>query len=209
MARVIGYLRVSTEEQDLEKFKSEILSFANQKRFGVVDWIEEKISGTIHWRKRGLGRILEQLQPGDVVIVNELSRFARSLSQIIEIMEFCKKRDISVFALKGSWSLDSSIESKVFLSISGMMSEIERDLISLRVKESLAAKRRDGIQLGRRKGPGKSRLDAHKPEIIALLRNGSTKSFVAVRYGVDPGTILNWLSKNQIDATPRVERVTA
>jgi DNA invertase Pin-like site-specific DNA recombinase len=79
----------------------------------------------------------------------------------------------------------------------------------MRTTEALAARKKAGIKLGRPKGPGKSRLDPFEPEIVALLRNGSPKSFVAQRYQVSEPTLWNWLTKNSIDATPIVARVTA
>jgi DNA invertase Pin-like site-specific DNA recombinase len=209
MSRVVGYLRVSTEEQDLEKFKTEILHYANRLRLGTVDWVEEKISGTVPWQKRQLGAILHQLQPGDTLITNEISRLARSLLQIIEVIEFCRNHGIAVHALKGGWVLNGDkedIATKVTLFTMAMISEVERDLISLRTAEALAAKKAAGVKLGRRKGPGKSRLDQYKPEIVSLLKNGSPKTFVAQRYDVDPATLYNWISKNQIDAAPLVAR---
>lgn len=205
MSRVIGYLRVSTEEQDLEKFKSEILLYANRLRLGNVDWAEEKISGTVPWQQRALGKILHQLQPGDILITNEISRLARSLLQVIEIIEYCRNHGIGVHALKGAWVLNGDkedIATKVTLFTLAMISEVERDLISLRTVEALAARKAAGVKLGRRKGPGKSRLDAFKPEIVALLKNGSAKTFVAQRYNVDPATLYNWISKNQLDVAP-------
>ena len=63
-----------------------------------------------------------------------------------------------------------------------MASEIERDLISSRTKEALRFKKENGIKLGRPKGQGKSKLDKFKPEIEALLSNGSTQKFIANRY---------------------------
>ena len=76
----------------------------------------------------------------------------------------------------------------------------------MRTTEALAARKKAGIKLGRPKGPGKSRLVPFEPEIVALLRNGSPKSFVSKRYGVSEPTLWNWLSKNGIDATPIVAR---
>ena len=77
-----------------------------------------------------------------------------------------------------------------------MMAEIERDLISERTKEGLRAARAKGCQ-GRPKGPGsKSKLDGYKDEIVALLQNGSTKTFVANRYGTTTANLHNWLKKN-------------
>jgi len=209
MPRVIGFLRVSTDGQDTEKFKNDILRFANDKHIGPVEWVEETVSGTVDWRQREIGRILSELQPGDILITPEISRFARSLLQILQIIEVAKKKNIAIYALKGNWQLNGNMESKVMLAVLGLVAEVERDLISMRTREALAARRAAGVQLGRKKGPGKSRLDQYKAEIVALLRNGSAKSFVAKRYAVSEPTLYNWLSKNSIDATRRVERVIA
>ena len=62
-----------------------------------------------------------------------------------------------------------------------MAAEIERDLISQRTKEALAAQKKAGIRLGRPKGSGKSKLDTYRPEIDALLNNGSTQTFIPCR----------------------------
>ena len=62
-----------------------------------------------------------------------------------------------------------------------MAAEIERELISKRTKEALAARKKQGLPLGRPQGPGKSKLDCYSAEIEALLANGSTKKFVAKR----------------------------
>ncbi len=207
--RTIGYLRVSTDGQDIEKNKGEILRFANDKHIGPVEWVGETVSGTVDWRQREIGRILKELKSGDIIITPEISRFARSLLQILQIIEEAKKKGVAIYALKGNWQLNGNMESKVMLAILGLVAEVERDLISMRTKEALAARRAAGVQLGRRKGPGKSRLDQFRVEIVALLRNGSPKSFIARRYKVSEPTLYNWISKNQIDATPRVEKVTA
>ena len=78
-------------------------------------------------------------------------------------------------------------------------SEIERDLISKRTKEALRARKVAGVKLGRPRGAGKSKLDEYKEEIIALLRNGSSKKFVAGRYGTSQVNLYNWIKKNDID----------
>lgn len=70
-----------------------------------------------------------------------------------------------------------------------MASEIERDLISKRTRESLASRKKAGVKLGRPKGPGKSKLDKYKPEIEALLNNDSTQKFIANRYQVNRGQV--------------------
>jgi DNA invertase Pin-like site-specific DNA recombinase len=198
MSRTIGYLRVSTIEQDVEKNKSDILKLANDKKLGNVEWVEEKVSGTKDWRKRELGTVFFTLKQGDAIIVSELSRLGRSTLQILEIMKECKEKGIAVHAVKGAWSLNGSMESKIVLTMLAMFSEIERDLISERTKEGLRARKAAGVTLGRPKGPGKSKLDMHKEEIFALLNNGSTKTFIAKRYGTSVPNLFNWLAKNKI-----------
>jgi DNA invertase Pin-like site-specific DNA recombinase len=80
-------------------------------------------------------------------------------------------------------------------------SEIERDLISKRTKEALRARKVAGVKLGRPKGAGKSKLDEFKEKIVALLRNGSTKAFVADNYGTSQVNLYNWLKKNNLNVT--------
>ena len=200
--RTIGYLRVSTADQDIEKNKAEILNLANNKDLGRVEWVEEKVSGVKDWRKRKLGEVVEQLQEGDALIVAEMSRLGRSTLDILEIMKVAKGKGISVYSVKGGWSLNGSMESKIVLNMLAMFAEIERDLISQRTKEALRARQAAGVKLGRPKGPGKSKLDKYRPEIEALLKNGSTKSYIAKRYGCTTSTLHNWLAKNKIDSTP-------
>lgn len=198
MSKVIGYIRVSTLDQDLEKNKADILKLANDKKLGHIEFVEEKVSGTKDWRKRKLGGVLKELTAGDTIIVSELSRLGRSTLQILEIMKLCKERDIAVHAVKGHWSLNGSMESKIVLNVLAMVSEIERDLISERTKEGLRARVAAGVKLGRPKGPGKSKLDKHRAEIINLLNNGATKTFIAKRFNCSTPNLYNWLKKNKV-----------
>lgn len=193
MARTIGYLRVSTAEQDLDKNKADIALLANEKNLGWVEWVEEKISGVKDWKKRKFGEVFGTLKKGDAVIVSELSRLGRSTLQILEIMQQAKEKGIAVHAVKGGWSLNGTMESKIVLTMLAMISEIERDLISERTKEGLRARKAAGVKLGRPKGPGRSKLDQHKEEILALLKNGSTKTYVAKKYDTSLPNLYNWL----------------
>ena len=193
-----AYLRVSTIDQDVEKNRYEVLELANSLGSTPVTFVEEKISGRVHWRKRAIGNLLEQMVTGDTLIVNELSRLGRSMLECMEILSICIERQIHVYAVKGAWRLDNSIQSKIVAMAFSMAAEIERDMISSRTKEALAARKRAGIKLGRPAGPGKSRLDQYRPEIEALLANGSTQAFIARRYGTTPGNLNRWLKQHKI-----------
>ena len=94
--------------------------------------------------------------------------------------------------------LNGTIQSKIMSTMLSLFAELERDFISMRTKEGLKAAKAKGKQLGRPKGPGKSKLDPYKEEIIALLNNGSTKSYVAKRYNTTQANLYNWMKKNNI-----------
>jgi len=194
----VGYLRVSTIDQDLEKNKSDILRLAHNQCLGQVHFVEEKASGKISWRKRQIAHLIEELKDGDSLVVSELSRLGRSMLECMEILSIAMQRGIHVYSVKGNWQLDHSIQSKIIAMAFSMAAEIERDLISQRTKEALRAKKALGMKLGRPKGPGKSKLDPLMPEIQALLANGATKAFIAKRYGTTPANLNNWMKKHSI-----------
>lgn len=197
MSKTIAYLRVSTAEQDIEKNKYEILTLSNEKNLGKVEFVEEKISGKAHWRKRKIGDIIENLSQGDTLLLNEFSRLGRSMLECMEILSIAIEKGINIYTVKGNWQLDNSLQSKIIAMVFSMASEIERDLISKRTKEALAIKKASGVKLGRPKGKGKSKLDAHKDSIMHLLSNGSTKVFISKKYKTTPANLLNWLKKTK------------
>ena len=199
--RTVGYLRVSTGEQELEKNKADILALANHHDMGRVEFIEEKASGKVPWRSRKIGEVLESLRAKDVIVVSELSRLGRSMLECMEILSLATQKGVVIYAVKGSWKLDQSIQSKIIAMAFSMAAEIERDLISQRTKEALRYKKAQGIKLGRPTGPGKSKLDAYRPEIESLLANGATQRFIAQRYGTTEANLHNWMKKHGVKRT--------
>ena len=200
--KTIAYLRVSTVEQDLKKNRHEILELANARGFGPVEFVEEKVSGIKNWKERKVKQVIDELGDGDHLLVPELSRLGRSMLEIMEMLSIAKEKGINIYAVKGGWELNSSIQSKVVAMAFSIAAEIERDLISKRTKEALRARKAQGIKLGRPKGPGKSKLDKYREEIVALLKNGSTKTYVAKKYETTLPNLYNWLKKNKIEAKP-------
>jgi len=194
--KCVAYLRVSTDAQDLEKNRADILVMANAKGLGWVDFVEEKVSGTKNWKERKIKQAIDDLGQGDTLIVPELSRLGRSMLEIMEILSIAKEKGIHVHAVKGNWSLNGDIQSKIIGMVFAMAAEIERDLISARTKEALRARKAAGVTLGRPRGPGKSKLDNYQPEIEALLKNGATQTFIAKRYGTTPANLSNWIKKS-------------
>ena len=130
MKQTIAYLRVSTTDQDLKKNRYDILQLANDKGLGKVQWVEETVSGRVSWHQRKIAEVLERLQREDTLIVSELSRLGRSMLECMEILSIAFQKGIHLYAVKGNWRLDNSIQSKIVAMAFSMAAEIERDLIS-------------------------------------------------------------------------------
>lgn len=193
-----AFLRVSTLLQDTEKNKLEILQFANHKQLGNVEFIEECCTSKRHYKERMLGELLDTMESGDTLILPELSRAARSVSQILEIIKITKDKGITLYSLKeGFCNNDNSITATVTSTIFALVAQIEKELISLRTKESLYAKRLMGVKLGRPHGKGKSKLDPHKDEILKLVVLKVPKTIIAKQYGCTIPNLYNFLNRIQ------------
>lgn len=148
----IGYLRVSTRKQHLANQQDEIRRFAESRNLTIDDWVTEIVSGRKEESNRKLGTLLKRLKSGDTLIVTEVSRLSRTLTDIMAIMGKCLKKEINLYTTKEGYVFDNSINSKVLCFAFGLVAEIERNLISMRTKEALALRKAEGKILGRRKG---------------------------------------------------------
>ena len=186
----IGYLRVSTGKQNPENQREEIRRFAEEKEMCVSSWIMETASGKIPYRKRKLGRTLKRMKHGDVLIVSEISRLSRSLTEIMSIMGGCLEKGICIYTTKERYTFDNSINSKVLCFAFGLVAEIERNLISMRTREALAVKKAEGVRLGRRPGSTVKMqvIEANEPRIEAMLQNGVSVTKVCKRLGISRNT---------------------
>ena len=166
--RTVAYLRVSTNNQDLDQQRLAILDYAHRNHLTIDEFVKVEVSSRRNLRQRGISQLLEQLSPKDILLVSELSRLGRSVSQIIRLVDRMIEQQIRFVAVKEGIDLEGAqdIQTKVTVTMFGLFAEIERDLISERTKEGVAAARAKGKIIGRPKGVlGKSKLDDKKDEI--------------------------------------------
>ena len=186
-----AYLRVSTDRQDVDSQKHRILSFANQHDLGKLEFVEDTASSRIKWRSRKLGQLLEKLSPQDTIVFAEISRIARSTLQVLEVLEYCTQNQLNVYIAKQKMILDRSMQSKITATVFGLAAEIEREFISTRTTEALAARKKAGMQLGRPAGPAKkTRLDKHRKTIEGYLAKGLSVRAIG-RIINEPSTTVN------------------
>ena len=201
---IYGYIRVSSDKQTVENQRFEIIHFAETNNLSIDGWIEETISGTMQYDKRELGKLLEKVCKGDMILCSELSRLGRSLFMIMEILNQCMQRECIVWTIKDGYRLGEDIQSKVLAFAFGLSAEIERNLISQRTKEALARKKAEGVVLGRPKGRKSSHVKLTGKEIVIseLLIQGVPKSQIARIFKVNRNTVSKFIKDNEL---PRKE----
>jgi DNA invertase Pin-like site-specific DNA recombinase len=199
MGKTYGYIRCSGVTQDKDNQRHGILEYANTKNLGKVTFTVETVSGKKSWKERGIKKIIDHLQTGDVLIISELSRLGRSMMDIMEILAELLRKEVKVYAIKGNYELADNIQSKVIAFAFSIASEIERDLISQRTKEALARKKAEGVILGRPVGrTSASKLDGKEDQIRELLRHGVAKAAIARILGVSRITLLDFIKSRKL-----------
>jgi DNA invertase Pin-like site-specific DNA recombinase len=192
-----AYIRVSTDKQDVENQRYEILRYANEKKLGNVEILEETVSGRKSWKDRKLGELIEKLQKGDILIVPELSRLGRSMLEIMELLSILLRKGVELHVVKNRQILKDDLQSKVFAMAFSIAAEIERELISQRTKEALQRRKAEGKPLGRPKGSYSSKLDQYREQIDELLSKGVSISSIAKIIGVSYSTLWNYLKRRR------------
>lgn len=192
---VYAYLRVSTQEQTIEGQQYEIRKWCGSRGVTVDTWIKESVSGTIPWEKRKLGRMIKRMRPDDLMICTEISRLGRNMLMIMSILNVCCAKGVKIHTIKDNFDLTDSINSKIIAFAFALASEIERNLISQRTKEALAAKKQSGVKLGRPSGQSKKlrRIMSEQEVIIGCLADGKSITSLAKRYGIHRNTMSKYI----------------
>lgn len=148
----VGYIRVSTDEQDLSKQKHLLLEYAQQQRLIIDQFIEAEVSSRKTQQERRIVELLDLLQAGDHLLVAELSRLGRNMLETLNIINVLSERGIKITFVRQPELSTSGAHGKLLLAIYSYFAEAERDYISMRTKQGLAAARASGKLLGRPKG---------------------------------------------------------
>ena len=139
---LIGYARVSTEDQDLALQREALRGTGCQRIY------EEKMSGAKRSRPE-LNRMLEQLRAGDVVVVSRLDRLARSTRDLLEIAEQLKQAEAGLRSLHEPWADTTSPAGRMVLTVFAGIAEFERELIQERTSSGRLAAKARGVRFGR------------------------------------------------------------
>jgi DNA invertase Pin-like site-specific DNA recombinase len=173
---IIGYIRVSTEQQSMQNQKHKLLEYAQANKMIIDEFIELEISSKKAQKEKLLDEVFDKLKSGDTFICTELSRLGRNMLEILNLIEKFNNLDIKlIFTNQPELSTNKNEAlSSLLLAIYGYFAQTEREIISQRTKQGLAATRAKGKKLGRPKGvKNKDRvLDPFKDEIKRYLEMG-------------------------------------
>lgn len=202
MPEVYAYIRVSTAKQDHRNQELEIRRYAEKENFQIDKWFRLEASSRKSTKERKLDELLGELEAGDTLVVSELSRLGRSLSQIVLTIDALREKNVTFIAIKNHMRFNGSHDqtAKIQIAMFGVLAEIERDLISERTRMGLDAARAKGKTLGRPKGSlGKSKLNGREKEIEELLGKGMKRAALARYLGVTPPTLTSFLKSRLPD----------
>jgi len=170
--KAIGYIRVSTDKQDLEKQRHLLLDYAYKNKILINEFIEVEVSSQKNQKIRKIESLLEKLASGDRLLVAELSRLGRNMLETLNIINKLTESKIEITFVRQPELSTAGSHAKLLMAVYSYFAESERDFISLRTKQGLAAAKANGQLLGRPKGSKnkKSRvLDPFKDQIKQYL----------------------------------------
>jgi len=175
---VIGYIRISSDKQDLQKQEHLLLKYAQQHDLKINDFINIEISSRKGTKERRIDELLGRLNEGDILLVAELSRLGRNMFEVINIINQLSENGVEVVFVRQPELSTTGPHRKLLLAIYSYFAEAERDFISMRTKQGLAAARASGKKLGRPKGSrDKERaLDPYREKIKEYLQLGLSLS---------------------------------
>lgn len=178
---LIGYARVSTEDQNLDRQIDALVKHGVDSR----NIYQEKVTGTKRNRPQ-LDKMIDELKPNDIVVISDLTRISRSTKDLLDIVDKIKKKGASIKSIKDTW-LDTTSDNPYnafLLTVMSGLSQLERDLISQRTKEGLESAKVRG-----RKGGRPNKRNSKSKIVELMIQNKCTINEIVNQVGVSRSTI--------------------
>ena len=178
MPQTYGYARVSTDGQTLDAHVAQLRAAGAERVF------QEKVSGAKRERVQ-LKKLLDRLEPEDVLLVTRLDRLARSTRDLLNILGSVAEKDAAFRSLDDIWADTTTPRGRLMLTVLGGLAEFERELIRARTGEGRARAKAAGRKLGRA-----YKLTSHQQQEARQRREaGETITSIAKSYAVHHSTI--------------------
>jgi DNA invertase Pin-like site-specific DNA recombinase len=183
---LIGYARVSTDDQDLTSQRAEL------QAAGCSRILDEKKSG-IHASRPELARMLDHTRPGDVVTVTRLDRLARSTRDLLDIAEQLQAKGVGLRSLAEPWADTTTPAGRMVLTVFAGIAEFERSLIIDRTRRGREAAKARGVKFG----PAPTLTPERLAHARKLLDEGKGMDETARLIGIHRTTLWRGLQKKE------------
>ena len=193
MSKIFTYIRKNLNNEKYTQEQEEAISkYISKKNLEIYKNIEIVINTPKD--EKNILQLLENCEKNSTIIVTNLNVFGRTIDTILEIVKFLLQNKIRIIVIEQNLDLidDKDMLSQMILSVISMTVSLERELMSLRTKEALTAKKLDGIALGKPKGTiQKSKFDEQIEKIEELLSVGLSVRKIAKLLGYNNHIGLN------------------
>ena len=191
---LLGYARVSTDDQDLALQRRAL------REAGCRRLYEEKLSGARRDRPE-LARLLDQVREDDVLVVTRLDRLARSTRDLLDVAERLREAGAGLRSLAEPWADTTSAAGRMVLTVFAGIAEFERELTVERIRSGIAAAKARGKRLGRQPGQ-RPKSDRLAPKVLALVGQGRSYRLVGREVGLSKNTVADIVKRNRGGVTP-------
>jgi len=193
MKKVASFIRVNKNNEE----------YTNAQAIGIAKYLKEnnlhlekniEVEVSVPDEEKNIFQILEKCQDGCTVVVYNINVFGRTTASILSNIKYLLSHGVRIISVSQNLDFvsDDDMLTKMVLGVIKMTINLEKDLMSLRTKEALTAKKLDGISLGKPKGTiQKSKFDLQKDKIVELLAVGLSVRKIAKVLGYNNHIGLN------------------
>ncbi len=193
MTKIVSFVRVNRyNDKYVEAQKNSIEKYVKKSNIELDEQIEIEVN--FPKEEENIINLLKSCNQSCTVIVSDLNVFGRTTEVILEILKYLLKKKVRVISVNQNLDLidDQDMLTQMILGVINMTINLEKELMSLRTKEALNAKKVEGIHLGKPKGTiQKSKFDKQRDKIEELLSVGLSVRKIAKLLGYNNHIGLN------------------
>jgi len=191
------YCRVSTADQSCARQERDLKAFARKAGYRVAGVWRETASGTKDDRQQRKAVLaLAQARKIDIILVTELTRWGRSMLDLLHTLQDLQTWNVSLIAQTGLQLDLRSAQGRLIASLMAALAEFERDLLRERVRSGIDAARKRGVRFGRQRGQ-RPIADRHTSKVLQFVGAGQSYREISHRLGISKNTVLDIVKRDR------------